>query len=167
MIDQGLEIIKTYYGHLLDSGATTTWENYNANKNYSQSLSHGWGSSPTWFLTTYVLGAKRTGLNTWQFSPREDLVENMSGSLPLKDGLLHVAWKHDGCQSLTLNVSSPNMAEGEIVLSNREGMKEIKKKGEVIWKIGDNFNTEVFIESDIIRIYLSGGDHYLSVQRDC
>jgi alpha-L-rhamnosidase len=166
-ISQAIDIIKLYYGHMLNSGATTTWEIYNANKNFTQSLSHGWGSSPTWFLTTYLLGAERTGQNTWQFTPRDDVVDHMSGSVPLKDGLLQVSWKHDGCQNILYDVMSPKLSEGEIFLLNNEGIKEIKKNGEILWTIDQNYFEGVVVESNIIRIHLSGGDHHLSVHRDC
>ena len=166
-ISQAVDMIKLYYGHMLNSGATTTWEIYNANKIFTQSLSHGWGSSPTWFLTTYLLGAERTGQNTWQFTPRDDVVDHMSGSVPLKDGLLQVSWKHDGCQNILYDVMSPKLSEGEIFLLNNEGIKEIKKNGEILWTIDQNYIEGVVVESNIIRIHLSGGDHHLSVHRDC
>ena len=59
-VNEALDIINSYYGRLLDVGATTWWENFNANQNWAASYSHVWGGSPTWFLTTYVLGARMT-----------------------------------------------------------------------------------------------------------
>ena len=53
-VDEGIALIKLYYGHLLQRGATTWWERWDADRYPDQSLSHGWGSAPTWFLITYV-----------------------------------------------------------------------------------------------------------------
>ncbi len=55
-VDEGVTLIKLYYGHLLERGATTWWERWDADEHPSQSLSHGWGSAPTWFLSTYATG---------------------------------------------------------------------------------------------------------------
>lgn len=53
-VDEGIALIKLYYGRLLERGATTWWERWDADQHPDQSLSHGWGSAPTWFLSTYV-----------------------------------------------------------------------------------------------------------------
>lgn len=55
-VDEGIALIKLYYGHLLARGATTWWETWDADRDHSKSLSHGWGSAPTWFLSTYAAG---------------------------------------------------------------------------------------------------------------
>jgi hypothetical protein len=39
---------------MLDRGATTWWETWDADQVYSKSLSHGWGSAPTWFISKYA-----------------------------------------------------------------------------------------------------------------
>lgn len=54
-VDEGIALIKSYYGHLLARGATTWWETWSADQHQNQSLSHGWGSAPTWFLSTYAV----------------------------------------------------------------------------------------------------------------
>ncbi|NJN65827.1 MAG: alpha-L-rhamnosidase [Chloroflexaceae bacterium] len=59
-LPDALEVIERYYGYLLDRGATTWWEGFTADRHYWAALSHGWGGAPTWFLTTWVLGARRT-----------------------------------------------------------------------------------------------------------
>jgi len=53
-VQDGIDLIKAYYGYMLDRGATTWWETLDADHNYAKALSHGWGSAPTWFLSTYV-----------------------------------------------------------------------------------------------------------------
>ena len=63
-IPEGLDIIENYYGHMLDRGATIWWERFDADQYHTASLSHVWGGSPTWFMSTYVLGAKWEGPGT-------------------------------------------------------------------------------------------------------
>jgi alpha-L-rhamnosidase len=55
-VDEGIALIRLYYGHLLERGATTWWETWDADADPGKSLSHGWGSAPTWFLSTYAAG---------------------------------------------------------------------------------------------------------------
>ncbi len=68
-IHDAINVIERYYGYMIDLGATNWWEAFNAHTNYRAALSHGWGGAPTWFLTTYALGAQRTGPDTWQIHP--------------------------------------------------------------------------------------------------
>ena len=91
-IQDAIDIIRLYYGYLVDQNATTLWERFDADQYYSVSLSHGWGGSPTWFLPTYVLGAKWLGSGEWQVKPSFSSVEFVSGSIPLLEGLLVVDW---------------------------------------------------------------------------
>ena len=71
-VPEAVQIIERYYGRMLSLGAATRWGGFNGYQNYDGSLSHGWGSSPTWFLTSYLVGAQRTGKNTWQLQPDHD-----------------------------------------------------------------------------------------------
>jgi alpha-L-rhamnosidase len=58
-VDAGIDLIELYYGRLLDRGATTWWETWDADRDLRKSLSHGWGSAPTWFLSTYAKHLQR------------------------------------------------------------------------------------------------------------
>jgi alpha-L-rhamnosidase len=51
---EAFNLIKLYYSYMLDRGATTWWETWDADQVYSKSLSHGWGSAPTWFISKYA-----------------------------------------------------------------------------------------------------------------
>ena len=58
-----LDVIERFFGRMVQRGTTTWWENFGAIDRYNASLSHAWGSSPTWFLSEYVLGNSRDGSN--------------------------------------------------------------------------------------------------------
>ena len=64
-------------------------------------------------------------------------------------------------------MSAPTLSEGEIVLSNIDNIKEIKKNGEIIWSEGNNNFAELDIEASSSRIKLPGGDHNLSIIHEC
>lgn len=67
----GIDLIKLYYGTLLDRGATTWWETWDAHLDYSKALSHGWGSAPTWFLSMYAQHASAEAPATLITLPEE------------------------------------------------------------------------------------------------
>jgi alpha-L-rhamnosidase len=115
-IDEALHLIERYYGYMLDAGATTWWENLRSGERYRESLSHAWGGSPTWFLTSYVLGARRTGPNTWLVQPAFSGVDYVSGSLPLAEGELKASWLRQDPGVLTLSIVSPHGTTGEAVV---------------------------------------------------
>lgn len=133
-ISQALGLLDLYYGRLLDQGATTWWEQFAAGGNWRASLSHAWGVSPTWFLSSYVLGATQTGANTWQVKLPFDAGETYSGPLsvegaiPLRNGPLEVSWERN-CPRVTLQIASPAGTHGEIILPRAQ-------PGAVIWLNG-------------------------------
>ena len=85
-MEGALEIVRRYWGAMLDLGATTFWEDFDLSwtedaapidepvpkgkkdihgdfgrfcyKQFRHSLCHGWASGPTWFLSRYVLGIR-------------------------------------------------------------------------------------------------------------
>ncbi len=114
-----LDVIRQYWGGMLDMGATTFWEDFDINwmKNASpidqivpegkvdihgdygnycyvglrHSLSHGWASGPTPWLSEFVLGIHvENGGKTVRINPHLGDLEWVKGSFPLKDGVLSV-----------------------------------------------------------------------------
>ena len=133
-ISPALEMIKTYYGNMLEQGASTWWEWFGANQDLRNSLSHGWGGAPTWFLTSHVLGLRKASSQTpdsllWEFEPALESLDYASGSLPLGDGnVIRVAWLRTqpdtinqgsgiGCAQYMLQIDSPLASSGRLTLS--------------------------------------------------
>jgi alpha-L-rhamnosidase len=166
-IEEGLNFIKTYYGTMLDSGTSTTWEIYNAGQYFNQSLSHGWGSSPTWFLSTHLLGARQLGPNSWEVIPAFTGVERASGGIPLEDGLLEVAWDRSDCSVRTLTIKSPQDSHGTIRLKDLNETKKIELNGELVWEEGMPLNAAVIVEQDSILISSTGGRQSIEILQDC
>ena len=167
-IPEALTLIRQYYGRLLDLGATTWWEGFNAHMQYTASLSHGWGGAPTWFLTTYVLGARQAGPQRWEVRPALLGLESVSGTLPLGEGVLSVGWEHPDCEHMSLNVSAPTGFSGEIVIPGPGSTMTITLNQILIWERGIPGGEGVFEDSDGVHISsLSAGTYELEIHQQC
>jgi alpha-L-rhamnosidase len=166
-IPDALNIIKAYYSPLLDLGATTWWEVSDAHSRYTASLSHGWGGAPTWFLTTYVLGARRRGPVVWLVKPAFSGVHYASGSLPLQDGDLRIRWERQGCGENQLELTAPISTTGEIVIPFTNETAVLILNGHVVWREGTALTPDIIELADGIHISLQGGSYTLQVHQRC
>lgn len=115
-----LDVIRTYWGAMLDLGATTFWEDFNMDwlpnaspidnqvpagkkdihgdygdycyKGFRHSLCHGWASGPTSWLTEYVLGFKvmEPGCRVVKIEPHLGDLQWAEGSFPTPQGIITV-----------------------------------------------------------------------------
>ena len=167
-IPEAIYLIRQYYGRLIDLSATTWWEGFNAHERYTSSLSHGWGGAPTWFLTTYVLGARRVGPDRWEVRPALMGVESVSGTLPLGEDVLGVAWERPDCEEASLMVVAPWDSTGEILIPSPNSTAAITMNGVLIWENGIPLVNFVSKDSEGIHIgELSGGVYYVKVYQHC
>ena len=162
-IDPALALIEQSYGRLIDLGATTWWESFTANTRYANALSHGWGSAPTWFLSTYVLGARQTGPQEWSLQPALTGVTAASGALPLLDGNLQVAWSVGDCQPegtrrAQLTVTAPPGSSGQVLIPTAFAPSSIWVDGPLAWPAA-NLAEPVFL--------LGEGTHTLEIEAPC
>jgi len=167
-LTEALNIIESYYGRLLDLGATTWWEGFNAHLSYTASLSHGWGGAPTWFLTTYVLGTHRLGPDAWLVKPAFSGVSYASGSLPLQDGELEVHWERQSCEDSRLELTSPVSTTGELVVPFISATTVLTLNDAVVWQNGMPLADGVTRLPDGIHIPLhEGGSYTLHARQTC
>jgi len=167
-VPEALTLIRQYYGRLLDLGATTWWEGFNAHTQYTASLSHGWGGAPTWFLTTYVLGARQVGPQRWEVRPALLGLESVSGTLPLGEDVLSVGWERPDCEHAFLNVSAPADSSGEIVIPRVGPTTSITLNQTLIWENGVPLADFVFSDGEGVRIrHLTGGTYHIDIQQRC
>lgn len=115
-----IDVIRSYWGAMINLGATTFWEDFNLEwlpnasridelvppgkkdihgdygaycyKGFRHSLCHGWASGPTPWLTEYVLGIKvlSAGCNTIRIEPHLGDLSFAEGSFPTPYGLIKV-----------------------------------------------------------------------------
>lgn len=115
-----LDVIRSYWGAMLDLGATTFWEDFNLDwlpgaagidelvpegkkdihgdfgaycyKGFRHSLCHGWASGPTAWLSRHVLGVEivEPGCAKVRITPHLGDLEWAEGTFPTPFGPIHV-----------------------------------------------------------------------------
>ncbi|WP_226176311.1 alpha-rhamnosidase [Hymenobacter lucidus] len=94
-----LKEMKSYWGGMLDLGATSFWEEYDPTKKgaehlamygrpFGKSLCHAWGASPIYLLGKYYLGVKplTAGYATYEIVPSLGGLQWMEGTVPTPQG---------------------------------------------------------------------------------
>lgn len=131
-----LNTIRTYWGGMLDLGATTFWEDFDINdvKNsgridelptenkkdihgdfgeycyvgYRHSLAHGWASGPTPWLSQYVLGINvKDGGETIEIKPHLGDLKFAEGSFPTKFGVLKIRHVKEANGKIKTEIDAP------------------------------------------------------------
>ena len=128
-----LEDIRSYWGAMLDMGATTFWEDFDLDwtinaarideivpegkkdvhgdygaycyKNFRHSLCHGWASGPCPYLSRFVLGIKAISADTYEIKPNLADIEWAKGTYPTPFGEIEVCAKKntDGTTDVLIN----------------------------------------------------------------
>jgi alpha-L-rhamnosidase len=165
---EALDLIREQYGNLLDQGATTWWELFTPNQGRGHSLSHAWGGSPTWTLSSHVLGAVATGPDQWSVAPHAADLEHASGAIPLGSDLLEVAWQHPACGQFDLALSAPPGSIGEILLPITRQDVLVTLDGITIWDGGSTGERPVqMTEAGLLVSEIDGGEHQISASFTC
>ena len=137
-IGGALNMIREYWGGMLDVGATTFWEDFDIDwlenagridelipdgkkdihkdygnycyKGYRHSLCHGWASGPTPWLSRYVLGIEvlEPGCKTVKISPNLGDLEWAKGSFPTPYGKIYVYHKKDKNGNIITEIDAPS-----------------------------------------------------------
>jgi hypothetical protein len=104
---QALDWLRTYWGGMIDEGATSFWEAYDlrwpkenphlglqadGTSGYFVSLAHGWSSGPAAWLMEEILGVKSTAPGFRRVEIRPDLagLDWIRGAVPTPRGLVRV-----------------------------------------------------------------------------
>ena len=144
-MEGALEIIDKYWGAMLDFGATTFWEDFDlawtenaapidepvpegkndihgdfgkfCYKQFRHSLCHGWASSPTWFLSKYVLGVRvlEPGCKKILIKPCLAHLDRVKGKYPTPYGIVTVEHIKDSSGNVKTFVDAPAEIETEII----------------------------------------------------
>ncbi len=137
-IDTALDVIRGYWGGMLQIGATTFWEDFdikwldNAGRidepvpegkhdvhreygkhcytQFRHSLCHGWASGPTSFLSRYVLGIRivEPGCKVIRIEPHLCGLKWAKGKYPTPKGCIEVAHQCDENGNVTTSISVPD-----------------------------------------------------------
>lgn len=100
--------IREYYGSMLETGATTLYEEYDPNMQgaehyamygnpYDKSLCHAWSASPIYLLGSYRLGVVNTGIayETFEVRPQLGSLKEFSGRVPVPGGSVCVSMNEE------------------------------------------------------------------------
>lgn len=166
-VSEAIDLMKTYYGWMLSQGATTWWEHFGSNQDYSSSLSHGWGASPTWFLSTYVLGARQIGVDSWEVRPAFEGVSSVSGQIPVGQKVLRVEWQQIGCQERLLRIESPEKTSGQVVIPVDKSLTQITLNDNTIWDNGISYSDDLQFTSYQMALHLYDGNYLIRFRRVC
>ncbi len=97
------ESIRSYYGSMLETGATTLYEEYDPSMTgvehyamygnpYEKSLCHAWSASPIYLLGAFRLGVQNTGVayETFDVRPNPGDLKSFDGKVPVPGGAVRV-----------------------------------------------------------------------------
>ena len=134
---KAIDMIRSYYGGMLDMGATTFWEDFDMRwlenatridefptegklcvhadrgqhcyRGLRHSLCHGWSAGPVAFLAEYVLGIRFTaaGGKSATLAPMLCDLEYANGSYPTKYGRIIVEWRKEGDKTVLKKLIYP------------------------------------------------------------
>ena len=136
-----LDIIRSYWGAMLDLGATTFWEDFNLDwlpdaagidelvpegkkdihgdfgaycyQGFRHSLCHGWASGPTAWLSRHVLGVEivEPGCAKVRVTPHLGDLDWAEGSFPTPYGPIRVRHERQPDGSVHSDISVPDGVE--------------------------------------------------------
>lgn len=91
------------------------------------SLSHGWASGPTAWLSEYVLGVRvEEGGKLVRITPHLCDLEWVEGSFPLKDGVLEIRHEKQPDGSVKTQITAPRKVK--IVSGSKEMKMKVKTR---------------------------------------
>lgn len=135
-VEKAVELMKVYYGAMLERGATSFWEDFDMDwlensgrideftpegkldlhgdfgkfcyKGFRHSLCHGWSCGPVPFLMEKVLGIEvvKAGCEAIKIKPDLGHLKWCKGTFPTPYGLVEISCKNDG-DRYELNVKAP------------------------------------------------------------
>lgn len=136
-----MDVIKTYWGAMLDLGATSFWEDFNMDwiegsagideivpegkkdihgdfgaycyVGFRHSLCHGWASGPTAWLSRHVLGVEvlEPGCTKVKVSPNLGDLDWAEGSFPTPYGAIEIRHVKNPDGSISSTISGPEQVE--------------------------------------------------------
>jgi alpha-L-rhamnosidase len=150
-----LDFLRRYWGGMLAEGATSWWEGYDPTwektdfhahlqadngTGYFVSLSHGWSSGPTSWLTERVLGVRPTsgGFQTAEIVPDLGGLAWAEGDVPTPQGAIQLHVETKGGET-TVRVTMPKGVDaligvpGDLLMENGKLLKSVHTEADRQW----------------------------------
>jgi alpha-L-rhamnosidase len=111
--------------HMVESGATITWEAWDQKYKPNQDVNHAWGAAPANLLPRFLLGAQplTAGWGRALIQPHPATLTRVEGRMPTPRGELSVGWKRD--KNFTLTFTLPAGMTAKVELPALEGSSEV------------------------------------------
>lgn len=109
--EQFMQYLRTLYGRMILSGATSLWEvidNRDDGFAIAGSLCHGWSAVPIWLNMAYILGVRpmTPGFQRFAVEPHLCGLPGATGEVPTPTGSIRVTWER--CRNtIWLDVKHP------------------------------------------------------------
>jgi hypothetical protein len=115
--------------HMVDSGATITWEAWDQKYKPNQDWNHAWGAAPANLLPRFVLGAQplAPGWSRALIQPHPGTLTWVQGRMPTPRGELALSWKRD--RNFTLTLTLPAGVTAKVELPALEGSSGVRVNG--------------------------------------
>lgn len=115
--------------HMLDSGATITWEAWDLKYKPNQDWNHAWGAAPANLLPRFVLGvtAAAPGWSRARIAPQPGALTKVSGRVPTPRGPVEVIWTKgstDRCE-----ITLPRGMDARVLLPGSPASREVLREG--------------------------------------
>ncbi len=126
----GIDLVRRYWGAMLSRGTTTWWEQFDPSFPLDMnvvldrmpylSLSHGWSSGPTSFLTEYVLGVQPTagGFKSMVIQPELGDLKWAAGTVPTPHGAIQM-YVNKASKGIVCTLTLPSGVHAVVKLPGR------------------------------------------------
>lgn len=111
--------------HMVDSGATITWEAWDQRYKPNLDWNHAWGAAPANLLPRFVLGVQvsKPGWSEARIQPHPGGLRFASGTVPTPRGTVRVSWKT--APKFTLSAVLPAGMEAKVRLPATQGSRGV------------------------------------------
>ncbi|MGJ8650164.1 MAG: family 78 glycoside hydrolase catalytic domain [Opitutaceae bacterium] len=118
--------------HMVESGATITWEAWDMKYKSNQDWNHAWGAAPANLLPRYVLGAEALtpGWQTARIRPQPSGLSFAKGKVPTPHGPILIEWEQGDAFTLSLDI--PPQIQLQLELPVIEGGTSVLQDGRPI-----------------------------------
>jgi hypothetical protein len=166
--EEALKWIREYWDGMIQKGATSFWEAYDPSwpaedfhshlqadnsQGYFVSLSHGWSSGPTAWLTEQILGIVPQGGGFSKVAIRPDLagLEWARGAEPAPHGLIKVDYR--ASEHFEATIELPEGVDAEVSVPVKQGELSVEVNGQSVPGTSSEGGTRLLIHLGQPGIY--------------
>ncbi|MFO7976140.1 MAG: family 78 glycoside hydrolase catalytic domain [Candidatus Hydrogenedentota bacterium] len=108
--------------HMIDQGATITWEAWDVKYKANMDRNHAWGAAPANILPRYVLGVRprEIGAKRIVIAPQPGSLSFVRGKVPIQQGSVLIEYRAKKKSQATLEVDIPEGTEADVFLGNEK-----------------------------------------------